>query len=76
MAVDFWILSVMAEQGDAAAQYCFGLLYQRGGVMYKGTKAIPQDMAEGLMRVRKAADAQSNTNAKTFTKLTGELIQN
>ena len=56
MSVDFWILSVMAEQGDAAAQYCFGLLYQRGGVMYKGTKAVPQDMAEGLKWVRKAAE--------------------
>ena len=111
MAVDFWILSVMAEQGDAAAQYCFGLLYQRGGVMYKGTKAVPQDMAEGLKWVRKAAEqghaeaqfhlgvmhacgqgvpqdyvqaytwfnaaaGESNINAKTFTKLIGELIQN
>ena len=56
MPVDFWILSVMAEQGDAAAQYCFGLLYQRRGVMYKGTKAVPQDMAEGLKWVRKAAE--------------------
>ena len=56
MAVDFWILSVMAEQGGAAAQYCFGLLYQRGGVMYKGTKAVPQDMAVGLKWVRKAAE--------------------
>ena len=56
MAVDFWILRVMAEQGDAPAQYCFDLLYQRGGVMYKGTKAVPQDVAEGLKWVRKAAE--------------------
>ena len=56
MAVDFWILSMMAEQGDAAAQYCFGLMYQQGGLMYKGTKAVPQDMAEALKWVRKAAE--------------------
>ena len=56
MAVDFWILSLMAERGDAAAQFCLGLMYQRGGLMYKGTRAIPQDMAEALKWLRKAAE--------------------
>ena len=56
MAVDFWILSLMAEQGDAAAQFYLGLMYQRGGLMYKGTRAVPQDMAEVLKWFRKAAE--------------------
>ena len=56
MAVDFWRLSLMAEQGDAAAQYCLGVLYQRGGLMYKGTRAVPPDMAEALKWLRKAAE--------------------
>ena len=56
MAVDFWRLSLMAEQGDAAAQYCLGVLYQRGGLMYKGIRAVPPDMAEALKWLRKAAE--------------------
>ena len=56
MAVDFWLLRSMAEQGDAAAQYCLGIMYQQGGLMYKGTRSVPQDMAEALKWLRKAAE--------------------
>ena len=62
MAVDFWLLRSMAEQGDAAAQYCLGIMYQQGCLMYKGTRVVPQDMAEALKWLRKAAEQVQTGN--------------
>ena len=56
MAADFCHLSLMAEQGNAEAQYCLGVLYQREGLLYKGTTAVPPDMAEALKWLRKSAE--------------------
>ena len=67
MAVDFWILSVMAEQGDAAAQFHLGAMHACG-------QGVPQDYAQAYTWFNAVA-AHSNINAKTFRKLTGELIQ-
>ena len=55
---------VKAEQGDATAQFCLGVMYDEGRV-------IPQNYAEAMKWYRKAADqgnahAQSNLGAMYY----------